>query len=147
MNRRAWERLLAVAITCGVLGAGAAADAAQRGRGRPSDIPQTGPGIASRPRPLTPAGGRALGVPAAQRGPRTSAEPAFAAGYDGGHERGSADGREGGRYDPVRHREYRDADAGYTDSYGSKDAYRTNYRAGFRQGYEDGYRAGTRHRH
>jgi hypothetical protein len=37
-----------------------------------------------------------------------------------------------------------DADGGYTESYGSRDAYRTNYRAGFCQGYEDGYRAGTR---
>ena len=71
-------------------------------------------------------------------------EPVFERGYDAGYQRGLADGRRGDRYDPAESREYRDGDVGYTESYGSRDAYRTNYRAGFRQGYEDGYRAGTR---
>ena len=73
-------------------------------------------------------------------------EPAFAAGFDNGYERGVSDGRDGDRYDPVRHRDYRDAERGYRDAYGSRDAYRTNFRSGFRQGYEEGYRAGTRNR-
>ena len=82
-----------------------------------------------------------------QRGaPRGYREPAFATGFDNGYERGVADGRDGDRYDPVRHRDYRDAERGYRDAYGSRDAYRTNFRAGFRQGYEEGYRAGTRNR-
>jgi hypothetical protein len=71
-------------------------------------------------------------------------EPAYARGYADGHARGLEDGRKQERYDPAGSREYRDADQGFKDSYGSRDAYRNNYRAGFRQGYEDGYREGTR---
>jgi hypothetical protein len=67
-------------------------------------------------------------------------EPAFARGYEAGRARGVADAKDGERYDPVASREYRDGDRGYTASYGSRDAYKSNYRAGFRQGYEDGYR-------
>ena len=78
--------------------------------------------------------------------PRSYREPAFAAGFDSGYEKGLEDGRDGDRYDPVRHRDYRDGERGYRDSYGSRDAYKTNFRTGFRQGYEDGYRAGTRNR-
>ena len=78
--------------------------------------------------------------------PRGYREPAFAAGFDSGYERGIEDGRDAAGYDPVRHRDYRDAERGYRDGYGSRDSYRTNFRAGFRQGYEDGYRAGTRRR-
>jgi flagellar biosynthesis/type III secretory pathway protein FliH len=82
-------------------------------------------------------------VPITQ-GARRHQETAYARGYEDGYRKGVADGRRGDRYDPAESREYRDADGGYTESYGSRDAYRTNYRAGFRQGYEDGYRAGTR---
>jgi flagellar biosynthesis/type III secretory pathway protein FliH len=70
-------------------------------------------------------------------------EPALARGYADGFARGVTDGRDGGRYDPVGHREYRDADQGYNASYGSREAYKNNYRTGFRQGYEEGYRDGT----
>jgi flagellar biosynthesis/type III secretory pathway protein FliH len=73
-------------------------------------------------------------------------EPAFATGFDSGYENGLKDGRDGDRYDPVRHRDYRDGERGYRDGYGSRDGYRTNFRTGFRQGYEEGYRAGTRNR-
>ena len=73
-------------------------------------------------------------------------EPAYARGYSDGYTRGQADGRNGGRYDPVRERDYRDGDNGYFGSYGPRDAYRNNYRAGFRQGYEGGYRDGQRYR-
>jgi hypothetical protein len=67
-------------------------------------------------------------------------EPAYARGFEAGRERGTADARDGARYDPVGSAEYRDGDRGYTASYGSRDAYKSNYRAGFRQGYEEGYR-------
>lgn len=73
-------------------------------------------------------------------------DPAFARGYSEGFEKGLDDGRDRDRYDPVRHRDYRDADDGYFREYGSKQAYENNYRAGFRQGYEEGYRDGTRTR-
>ena len=73
-------------------------------------------------------------------------DPAFARGYSDGYERGVDDGRDRDRYDPVRHRDYRDADDGYFREYGPKGAYENNYRAGFRQGYEEGYRDGNRRR-
>jgi hypothetical protein len=73
-------------------------------------------------------------------------DPASTAGYDAGYDLGLFDGRDGQRYDPVRHRDYRDAQRGYAESYGSRDAYKTNFRTGFRQGYEDGYREGARTR-
>ena len=69
-------------------------------------------------------------------------EPATARGYRDGYEKGLDDLRDGDRYDPVRHGDYKSADNGYEREYGSKDAYRNNYRVGFRQGYEDGYRRG-----
>lgn len=75
-----------------------------------------------------------------QRLPRGYQEPAFARGYSDGYTKGAEDSRDGDRYDPVGHKDYREADQGYSGSYGSKDAYKNNYRAGFRQGYEDGYR-------
>lgn len=84
-----------------------------------------------------------VGGPRAGRGYQ---EPAYARGYSDGFEKGLDDGRDRDRYDPVRHGDYREADQGYSGSYGSKDAYKNNYRAGFRQGYEDGYRDGTRNR-
>ena len=73
-------------------------------------------------------------------------DPAFARGYSDGFERGLDDGRDRDRYDPVRHRDYRNADDGYYRDYGPKQAYENNYRAGFRQGYEEGYRDGNRRR-
>jgi len=73
-------------------------------------------------------------------------DPAFARGYSEGYEHGLDDGRDRDRYDPVRHRDYRDADDGYFRDYGPKQAWENNYRAGFRQGYEEGYRDGNRYR-
>ncbi|OFW36809.1 MAG: hypothetical protein A3F70_12785 [Acidobacteria bacterium RIFCSPLOWO2_12_FULL_67_14] len=87
---------------------------------------------------------RGRGGNAVRQLPRAYQEPAFARGYSTGYDRGLADGRRRARYSPVDNRDYRNGDQGYANSYGSKDAYRSNYRAGFRQGYEDGYRAGTR---
>jgi hypothetical protein len=70
-------------------------------------------------------------------------EPAFARGYADGF-RHAQDDRDNRRsYDPVGHREYREADQGFSRSYGSRDAYKDNYRAGFRAGYDAGYRDGT----
>ena len=79
------------------------------------------------------------------RGSRAGIDP-YATGFERGYEKGVEDGRDGDRYDPVRHRNYRDGDEGYEGDYGSRDAYRNNYRNGFRQGYEQGYRQGSRNR-
>jgi len=80
------------------------------------------------------------------RAPRGYQEPAQARGYSDGFTQGIEDGRDGDRYDPVGHSDYREADQGYSGSYGQKDAYKNNYRTGFRQGYEEGYRDGARGR-
>jgi hypothetical protein len=119
-------RLLAAFLTCAALAAPAVGDPStpeQRGSFRRSLRPDDRAG---------------------RRVPRAYQEPAFARGYDDGYARGLGDGRAKDRYDPVRHKDYREADQGYAGTYGSKDAYRNNYRAGFRQGYDDGYRASTR---
>ena len=70
-------------------------------------------------------------------------EPAFARGYADGFKHAQEDRRERRRYDPVAHRDYRDADSGFARSYGTREAYRNNYRAGFRAGYDAGYRDDT----
>jgi len=78
-----------------------------------------------------------------QQRPGGYQEPSYARGYSDGYWQGADDGRGRDGYDPVGHRDYRDADRGYYGAYGSRDAYRNNYRAGFREGYEEGYRSGT----
>lgn len=82
------------------------------------------------------------GVFGPQQRPGGYQEPAYARGYSDGYRQGTDDGRDRDRYNPVGHRDYRDADQGYYRAYGSRDAYRNNYRAGYREGYEEGYRQG-----
>lgn len=67
-------------------------------------------------------------------------EPAYARGYADGFRHAQDDRQDRRRYDPVGHRDYREADQGFYRSYGSRDAYKDNYRAGFRAGYDAGYR-------
>jgi len=74
---------------------------------------------------------------------RVNEEPAFARGYSDGFKHAQDDRRERQRYDPVGHRDYREADQGFSRSYGTIEAYRNNYRAGFRAGYDAGYRDDT----
>lgn len=90
--------------------------------------------------------GRRVPGPSSGRGRGGFQDPAFARGYSDGYARGQDDGRDRDRYDPVRHRDYRDAKDGYFRDYGARQAWENNYRAGFRQGYEEGYRDGTRRR-
>jgi hypothetical protein len=74
---------------------------------------------------------------------RAYEEPAFARGYSDGFKHAQEDRRERRRYDPVGHPDYREADQGFSRSYGTLEAYRNNYRAGFRAGYDAGYRDDT----
>ena len=69
---------------------------------------------------------------------RINEEPAFARGYADGFRHAQEDRRERRRYDPVGHRDYREADQGFSRSYGTLEAYRNNSRAGFRAGYDAG---------
>lgn len=68
---------------------------------------------------------------------------AYDIGYRDGADKGQNDAKDNKSFDPERHDRYRDADHGYRDSYGDKEAYKRQYRDGFRQGYEDGF--GRRH--
>ena len=126
------NRLLAIALTCATLAAPYAAEAQGRGRSRGQNSNAT----VSREQSET---GRGRGTQT-----RIYQDPANTKGYDSGYDLGLADARDGQRYDPVRHRDYRDADRGYSNAYGSRDGYKSNFRTGFRQGYEDGYREGAR---
>ena len=132
MRKRVWRKVLAAFIIGATLGVPLASEAGQgRGRGRFDQKQARGPQDDAARR---------------SNASRVYQDPATAKGYGSGYECGLADGREGQRYDPVRHRDYRDAERGYVSSYGSRDGYKTNFRSGFRQGYEDGYREGTRAR-
>jgi hypothetical protein len=71
-------------------------------------------------------------------------EPAYARGYADGFDKGRDDWSDRDRYDPVRHREYRSGDNGFSSNYGNRELYRRYYREGFREGYEDGYRGSDR---
>jgi hypothetical protein len=135
--RHNWTRLLAAATACAVLASPAAAGQNVNASARP---------VADRwDARVSPVQGRRDDRrPGGLRGYQ---EQAFARGYSDGFRRGQDDGHDRDRYDPVRQRDYREGDQGYSRSYGSKDAYRNNYRAGFRQGYEDGYRDGNRGRY
>jgi hypothetical protein len=108
-------RFISVSIAILVLAAPIAADAQGRGRG---------PGRFG----------------AAQVAGRGYEEPAYARGYADGFKRAQEDRKDRRGYDPSAHREYRDADQGFSRSYGTLEAYRNNYRAGFRAGYDAGYR-------
>jgi hypothetical protein len=131
--RHNWTRLLAAATACAVLASPAAAGQSNNDSSlRSASNWATGGSIQ---------GGRDVRRPGGLRGYQ---EQAFARGYSDGFRRGHDDGRDRDRYDPVRERDYRNGDQGYSRSYGSRDAYRNNYRAGFRQGYEEGYRDGNR---
>ena len=111
-------RVIPVLVSLAVLTTPIAVDAQGRGRGL----------------------GRVAAVPPSGRGYE---EPAFARGYGDGFRHAQEDRRDGRRYDPVAHRDYRDADQGFSRKYGSLEAYRNNYRAGYRAGYDAGYRDDT----
>ena len=135
MGNEFWKTLLAIMLVCGPLVIPPTSDAGQRGRGRARSAEQN-PGVSRGPQE-----GRGR-----TNGSRIYQDPASTNGYAYGFDLGLLDGHDGQRYDPVRHRDYRDARRGYITSYGSADAYKTNFRTGFRQGYEDGYREGARTR-
>jgi hypothetical protein len=87
--------------------------------------------------------GRAQRFDATPPAGRVNEEPAFARGYADGFRHAQEDRRDRRRYEPVGHSDYRDADQGFSRSYGAREAYRNNYRAGFRAGYDAGYRDDT----
>ncbi len=69
-------------------------------------------------------------------------DAAYSTGYNEGVAAGSDDARDGDRYDPQRHDQFKKADRGYHSNYGSKDAYKQRFRDGYLRGYDEGYRRG-----
>jgi hypothetical protein len=65
---------------------------------------------------------------------------AFDIGARDGYEKGREDARDNDRFDPRRHKWYREGDHDYDRRYGSRERYKDDYRRGFTQGYERGYR-------
>jgi hypothetical protein len=57
-----------------------------------------------------------------------------------GYQKGREDARDNDRFDPRRHKWYREGDHDYNSRYGSRERYKDEYRRGFTQGYERGYR-------
>ena len=137
MRKRIRSKLLALILACAAVSTPLASDAGQgRGRKRGADEYAA---VSRQQDNHNPARGRG-------NASRVFQDAASLKGYESGWDLGVVDGRDGERYDPVRHRDYRDADLGYVSAYGSRDGYKTKFRAGFRQGYENGYREGTRSR-
>ena len=60
-------------------------------------------------------------------------------GYSFGMNVGAADAQRGQSFNPQRSRYYRNADQGYSSSYGNRGQYRQVFRNAFLQGYRDGY--------
>lgn len=65
---------------------------------------------------------------------------AYANGLKDGYEKGREDARDSDRYDPARHKWYREGDHDYEREYGSREQYARVYRQAFREGYDRGYR-------
>jgi hypothetical protein len=62
---------------------------------------------------------------------------AYDYGYREGVKQGDEDGRRGRSFSFERHDDWRDADDGYSRSYGDREFYRRNYRRGFETGYTE----------
>jgi flagellar biosynthesis/type III secretory pathway protein FliH len=70
---------------------------------------------------------------------------AYERGFHEGTEDGRSDARKGRTADYRRHDEFRDADEGYSRSYGDKEYYRDVFRRGYAAGYSEAYRANSRY--
>lgn len=66
-------------------------------------------------------------------------DPAYAAGYSAGYQLGQQDQQAGQAANAHKFRVYQEASQGYTDSYGTMEAYKSGFRSGFDDGYSDGY--------
>jgi hypothetical protein len=72
-------------------------------------------------------------------GSRASYETARRNGYEDGLRAGAEDARDGDRYNPQGHSDFRKASDGYNSRYGNKGQYMQAYRDAFVQGYREAY--------
>ena len=68
--------------------------------------------------------------------------PAFENGARDGFEMGREDARDNDRFDPRRHKWYREGDRHYDRRFGPREVYEDEYRRGFLAGYDQGFREG-----
>jgi hypothetical protein len=88
------------------------------------------------------------GYPGGGYGGRGYVGSAYQYGFNEGYEKGLEDVRDGDRYEPARHKWYREGDRHYKSRYGSREAYKNEYRVGFREGYDRAFReASARYRY
>jgi hypothetical protein len=66
-------------------------------------------------------------------------DPAYAAGYGAGFPLGLKDQAAGAEANAHKFRTYQDGTAGYTETYGTPEAYRAAFQSGFADGYSDAY--------
>ena len=64
-------------------------------------------------------------------------------GYEDGLAQGRTDRRKGENFRPTSGHFYKDANHGWSDSYGDKDHYKQVYRQAYAKGYEQGYNGGV----
>jgi hypothetical protein len=74
-------------------------------------------------------------------GERDRQQRAYRNGFEEGREEGRSDARDRRTSDYDRHREFRNADQGYSRHDGPREEYREAFRRGFRTGYNEAYRA------
>ncbi|HVZ15899.1 MAG TPA: hypothetical protein VG897_02190 [Terriglobales bacterium] len=67
-------------------------------------------------------------------------------GYQDGLNDGRKDRSTGHSFRPTEGDNYKDADRGYSSSFGDKQAYKDTYRRGYEQGYQQGYNGGYGYR-
>ena len=79
--------------------------------------------------------GLAAQTPAAGAG----TDPAYVAGYQAGFPLGLKDQAAGAEANAHKFRTYQEGTAGYTDAYGTPEAYRSAFQSGFADGYGDAY--------
>jgi hypothetical protein len=63
-------------------------------------------------------------------------------GYQDGVNDGQKDRSTGHSFRPTKGDNYKNADRGYSSSFGDKQSYKNSYREGYEQGYEQGYNGG-----
>ncbi|HWG38553.1 MAG TPA: hypothetical protein VN690_12625 [Terriglobales bacterium] len=79
----------------------------------------------------------AQGTPPAT--PAATTDSAYAAGYNAAYPLGQEDQRSGAPANAHKFRIYQDGTSGYTEAYGTPEAYRSGFQSGFDDGYADGY--------
>ena len=88
---------------------------------------------------VVPGGEPTVIVPGERNRSRIESSDAFSVGYRDGEADGRRDLSDVRGFRPEDHSLYRDADHGYTSTWGDRDDYRRRYRDGYMEGYRNAY--------